>query len=103
MKEDKDDGLRQTVAELAQDMAMLRGVEPKAFAKSLSKVLARRSAPMLLLRADKLEALGRLPVYGEMEAELTNVGELDLRTTLCVFISHRWWRNGCNPFRCAPR
>ena len=59
--------LDKTVEGLVRDMALLREAQPAEFSATLSQVLQKRSAPMLLLRADKLEALGRLPVYAEVE------------------------------------
>ena len=90
----KQVALEKTVESLAFDMATLRNVSPADFAGSLASVLHTRSAPMLLLRADKLQAIGKLPVYADVEHDLVNVRELDMGNDICVFVSHRWWRPG---------
>ena len=48
---------------------------------------------MLLLSADLLRKLGKLPCFAEVEHDLTPLHDVDVsRGDRIVFISHRWWQ-----------
>ena len=88
----KQDLLTSAIRELTSDMEQLR--EATDFASTLSALLERRRAPMLLLDAEELRRRGRLPRFDEVEQALVQFSEVDPAADCVCFVSHRWWRNG---------
>ena len=85
--------MQDTVNELATDFAQLAASTQGDLLAMLQPILARRRAPMLLLSADLLRKLGKLPCFAEVEHDLTPLHDVDVsRGDRIVFISHRWWQ-----------
>ena len=83
-----------TVATLASDFAALRAASPSDWQSTLVALLARRGAPMLLLDASELEALGELPRSDAVADALVPISAVRPGVDLVAFVSHRWWRPG---------
>ena len=86
------DALHITVKELCRDMSRLSRATNVSFGAELEAVLHQRSAPMLLLNAEELRKLGRVPRFDEVESLLTPFKSVRFGIDRIIFISHRWFK-----------